>query len=221
MVERRPRSGAADLNQGAYDVMRMLLLVTGTLVVSLPAQSGVVASVPSELRITDAGVQRAAGVVDSVFLQRTHPIDTVAVGDYAAYLLARLGVPPFGDSLAFVVTSDTALVRISGRLADFPAETRAELGPIFRFVDSLAPFVAEIALTNAANGIQRWRLVRVTVNNFAIPALLLDPALREYDRRYPVLASGGREFLVAMPPEATVRLVPDGLELRMPARPGD
>lgn len=201
--------------------MRSLSVLVVTIVAALPAQSDVASTVPSELRITDAGVRRAAGVVDSVFLQRTHPVDTVAVGDYAAYLLARLGVPPFGDSLAFVVTSDSAVVRISGRLADFPADTRAELGPIFRFVDSLAPFVAEIALTNAANGIQRWRLMRVTVNGFAIPALLLDPALREYDRRYPVLASGGREFLVAMPPEATVRLVADGLELRMPARPGD
>jgi hypothetical protein len=31
-----------------------------------------------------------------------------------------------------------------------------------------------------------------------------------------VLANGGRDLLVAMPPEATVKLVKDGIELRMP-----
>jgi hypothetical protein len=58
--------------------------------------------------------------------------------------------------------------------------------------------------------------MRVLVGGFPIPEILLLPALREYDRRYPVLANDGRDLLVAMPPEATVKLVEDGIELKMP-----
>ena len=167
-------------------------------------------------RISNEGVFRADSAVESVFLARTRLVDTVDIGDFASHLLARLGVPPFPDSLGFAVTSDTARVKIVGRLGDFPPESQIELGPIFFFVDSLTPFTAEIALIDKANGVMRFRLMRVLVGGFPIPELLLFPALREYDRRYPVLANGGRDLLIAMPPEATVKLVRDGIELRMP-----
>ena len=167
-------------------------------------------------RISNEGVLRADSAVAAVFLARTRLVDTVDIGDFASHLLARLGVPPFADSLGFGVTADSALVRIVGRMADFPPESRVELGPLFFFVDSLTPFTAEIALVDKANGVMRFRLMRVLVSGFPIPDLLLLPALREYDRRYPVLANGGRDLLVAMPPEAKVKLVKDGIELRMP-----
>lgn len=167
-------------------------------------------------RITNEGVVRAAATVDSVFLDRTHLVDTVDVGDFTAYLLARLGVPPFEDSLGFRVVSDTQRVRIEGRMMDFPAETRAELGIIFSFIDSTAPLVAEISMPQRANGLMRFRLERVSVNGFGVPDFLLNPALAEYHRRYPVLSANGREFLVAMPPEATAAMVAPGIELRMP-----
>ncbi len=157
---------------------------------------------------------RADSVVEAVFLSRTRSIDTVAIGDFASHLLARLGVPPFDDSLAFRVSADSTRVRIRGRLRDFPPESRQELGPIFSFVDSLTPFVAEISMPQHNGGLMRFRLLRVTVSGFPIPDLLLLPALREYDRRYPVLASGGRELLVAMPTDAEARLVENGIELR-------
>lgn len=166
--------------------------------------------------ITNDGVVRATATVDEVFLTRLRLIDTVDVGDFTAYLIARMGAPPFEEGLGFRVTADSLRARISGRLMDFPADTRSELGPIFTFVDSMAPFVAEVHLVERANGIMRWRLHRVTVNGFPIPDLLLTPALREYNRRYPVLGNNGRDFLVAMPPEASVMLVKNGLELRMP-----
>lgn len=172
-------------------------------------------SIPGS-RISNEGVLRADSAVAAVFINRTRLIDTVDIGDFASHLLARLGVPPFADSLGFGVTADSALVRIVGRMADFPPESRVELGPLFFFVDSLTPFTAEIALVDKANGVMRFRLMRVLVKGFPIPELLLLPALREYDRRYPVLANGGRDLLVAMPPEATVKLVKDGIELRMP-----
>jgi hypothetical protein len=167
-------------------------------------------------RISNEGVFRADSAVETVFLARTRLVDTVDIGDFASHLLARLGVPPFPDSLGFGVTSDSARVRIVGRLGDFPPESQIELGPIFFFVDSMTPFTAEIALIDKANGVMRFRLMRVLVGGFPIPEILLLPALREYDRRYPVLANGGRDLLVAMPPEATVKLVQDGIELKMP-----
>jgi hypothetical protein len=167
-------------------------------------------------RITNQGVVRAAATVDSVFLDRTHLVDTVDVGDFAAYLLARLGVPPFEDSLGFRVSADTQRVRFAGRMMDFPADTRAELGVIFSFIDSTAPIIAEVSMPQRANGLMRFRLEKVWVNGFGIPDFLLNPALAEYHRRYPVLSANGREFLVAMPPEATARFIPRGIELRMP-----
>lgn len=167
-------------------------------------------------RISNEGVLRADSAVDAVFIARTRLVDTVDIGDFASHLLARLGVPPFEDSLAFAVTSDTARVRIGGRLKDFPEVARNELSGIFFFLDSLTPFEAEISMPGRQDGLMRFRLERVRVAGFPIPELLLIPALREYDRRYPVLASGGRELLVAMPPEATATLVSDGIELRMP-----
>lgn len=189
------------------------LLALALVVIPVPPLA---AQAVSGSRITNAGVLRADSVVEAVFIARTRLVDTVDIGDFASHLLARLGVPPFEDSLAFAVTSDTALVRIGGRLKDFPQVAREELSGIFFFLDSLTPFEAEISMPGRRDGIMRFRLDRVRVAGFPIPEMLLIPALREYDRRYPVLASGGRELLVAMPPEGTAMLVADGIELRMP-----
>jgi hypothetical protein len=193
--------------------MPVVLALAALVVASAPlsAQS----SIPGS-RISNAGVLRADSAVAAVFINRTRLVDTADIGDFASHLLARLGVPPFADSLGFGVTADSLQVKIVGRLADFPPESRVELSPIFFFVDSLTPFTAEIALIDKANGVMRFRLMRVLVSGYPVPELLLLPALREYDRRYPVLANGGRDLLVAMPPDATVKLVTDGIELRMP-----
>lgn len=197
--------------------------VVGSLVVLTQAAAGQtpspgLAPLPGS-RITDSGVVRAGAIIDSVFLARTRLVDTVDIGDFASHVVARLGVPPFGDSLLFRVTSDTQLVRIAGRLSNFPVYERNELGPIFRFLDSNAVFVAEISMPQHDQGIMRFHLDRVTVQGIGIPDILLLPALQEFATRYPVLADGGREFLVAMPPDAHARLVHNGLEISMPPRP--
>ena len=197
--------------------MRSIALVGLLLTVTAPAAGQ--SPPPAGSRITNIGVLRSAATVDSVFLLRTHLVDTVDVGDFTAYILARLGVPPFDDSLAFRVTIDTARVRIAGRLADFPPEARSELGFIFSFLDSLSVFEATMSMPQRANGLMRFRLERVAVRGFGVPDLLLNPALYEYNRRYPVLSAGGREFLVAMPVEAVASLTAAGIELRMPPRP--
>lgn len=198
--------------------MRYPLLAT-LVILAVPASAQMdTESVRVPGRITNAGVARAAAVVDSVFLDRRKSIGRIGVGDFTGYLLARLGVPPFTDSLAFRVSSDTSRIRISGRLMDFPPETRSELGPIFAFVDSTSSFVAEISMPQRENGVMRFRLERLLVRDYAVPEFLFLPALAEYARRYPVLTTGGREFLVAMPPEAWVVLGANLLELRMPPK---
>lgn len=193
------------------------LLLAPCAVVTAQADSAATGVAPDGWRISNPGVVRADSAIEAVFLERTLPIDTVAIGDFASHLLARLGVPPFADSLAFRVTADSLLVRITGRLMDFPPESRQELGPIFNFIDSTTPFTAEISMPQRSGGIMRFRLERVRVSGFPVPELLLLPALREYDRRYPVLAADGRELLVAMPPDGEARLVEGGVEIRTKA----
>ena len=171
-------------------------------------------------RITNAGVVRANAVTDSVFILRTRAIDTVDVADFTSFMLAQIGAPPFDDSLQFKVSSDTKRIRIAGRLMDFPPENRAELGPIFSFLDSMSVFVAEISMPRADSGIMVFKLERVTVRGFPIPEVLLLVALSEYRRRYPnMLAAGGTQFHVEIPREARVTLIPNALVLKMPPKP--
>jgi hypothetical protein len=164
--------------------------------------------------ISNVGVMRAAGKVDAVYSERLIPADTVAIGDFTSYLLARLGVPPFPDSMGFRVRSDTAGAEIRGKLADFPEEALAELGPLFSFIDPNASFVARVRLVQAQYGIMRFRLQGVSVGGVPVPDLLLIPALREYSRRYPVLAANGWELMIAIPDDGRARLMTDGIELR-------
>lgn len=171
-------------------------------------------------RVTNAGVVRANAATDSVFVLRAKTRDSVDIGDFASYLLARIGAPPFPDSLAFRVTSDSARVKISGRLMDFPEDSRAELGPIFSFLDSTSVIVAEISMPQADNGIMVFRLERITVRGFPIPDLLTMAAMSKYRALYPtMLAAGGREFHAEIPREAHARLTTNAIVLTMPAKP--
>jgi hypothetical protein len=171
-------------------------------------------------RITNPGVVRATAATDSVFIARTRAADTVNIGDFTAFLLAQIGAPRFDDSLAFKVTSDTQRVRIAGRIMDFPASTRAELGPIFGFLDSTTVFIAEVSMPQADNGLMVFRLERLLVHGFPIPDLLVLGALEKYRAQYPkMLAAGGKEFLAAMPREGRAELITNAIVLRMPPTP--
>ncbi len=162
-------------------------------------------------RISNDGVLRADSSIDAVFQQRRLAEDTIAIGDFASHLLARLGVPRFDDSLNFRVTSDSSRVRISGRLMDFPAVARDELGLLFSFIDPSTPFTAEISMPQHSDGVMRFRLERLRMAGFPVPEILLLPALAEYQRRYPVLSADGRELLVAMPVDGRARLIAGGI----------
>jgi hypothetical protein len=171
-------------------------------------------------RITNSGVVRATGATDSVFIARSRAIDTVDIGDFAAFLLAQIGAPRFNDSLAFKVTSDSQRVRIAGRIMDFPASSRAELGPIFGFLDSTTVFVAEVSMPQADSGIMVFRLERLLVHGFTIPDLLVLGALEKYRTQYPkMLAAGGKEFHAGMPREARAALITNAIVLWIPPKP--
>ena len=171
-------------------------------------------------RITNAGVVRATSATAAVFIARTRLRDTIDIGDFTSLMLAKIGAPPFDDSLAFKVTADSQRVRISGRLMDFPPDSRAELGPIFTFLDSTSVFVAEISMPQAQDGIMIFRLERLSVRGFAIPDLLVLAALEQYRKQYPkMLAAGGKEFHVEIPREARAALVTNGIVLMMPRKP--
>lgn len=171
-------------------------------------------------RITNAGVVRATVATDSVFIARTRTADTVDIGDFAAFLLAQIGAPRFDDSLAFKVTSDTQRVRIAGRIMDFPASTRAELGPIFGFLDSTTVFVAEVSMPQADSGLLVFRLERLLVHGFPVPDILVLGALAKYRAQYPkMLAAGGKEFLAAIPREGRAALITNAIVLRMLPKP--
>ncbi len=171
-------------------------------------------------RFSNAGVLRAGSATDSVFVARKLAIDTINIGDFASFLVAKLGATTLYDSLEFKVTADSTRVRVSGRLMDFPPDSRAELGPIFTFLDSTSVFVAEISMPRADSGIMVFRLERLTVRGFTIPDLLVDGALSSYRSRYPdKLSAGGREFHVEIPRQARVKLITDAIVLRMPPKP--
>lgn len=171
-------------------------------------------------RITNAGVVRATGATAAVFISRTRVRDTVDIGDFTSLMLAKIGAPPFNDSLAFKVTADPQRIRISGRLMDFPVDSRAELSPIFTFLDSTSVFVAEISMPQAQDGIMIFRLERLSVRGFGIPDLLVLAALEQYRKQYPkMLSADGREFHVEIPREARAALVTNGIVLVMPTKP--
>ncbi|HEY4319682.1 MAG TPA: hypothetical protein VGM77_00780 [Gemmatimonadales bacterium] len=176
-------------------------------------------SVPPS-RITNAGVLRATAATDSVFIQRSLLVDTVDIGDFTAFLLANIGAPPFPDSLGFRVTADSQRIWLTGRLADFPAENRADLGPIFSFLDPRSPVTAEVSMPQSDSGILIFRLERLSVKGFVVPDLLLLAAMSKFKQEYPrMLAGDGREFHVATPVQAHARLVRNAIVLEMPRTP--
>ena len=171
-------------------------------------------------RITNAGVVRATAATDSVYIARLRAVDTVDIGDFAAFLLAQIGAPRFDDSLAFKVTADTERVRIAGRIMDFPAAYRAELGPIFAFLDSSTVFVAEVSMPQADSGLMVFRLERLLVHGYPVPDILVLGALAKYRAQYPrMLAADGKEFHAAIPLEGRAELTTNAIVLTMPPKP--
>lgn len=157
-------------------------------------------------RITPAGVVRAQAVVDSVFLDRKTSKGAIEGGDWASYLMVRLGVTPLPDSVGIVVAVDSQLITFSGRIQDLPADARAMLGPLSALVDPATMLSAEIEQLPAGKGLAHFRLRKVSVGVFPVPELMLRSMMMDIGDRYPALTETGRDLFVQIPPDGRVTL---------------
>ncbi len=152
------------------------------------------------------GVGRASAAVDSVFLDRTKPDASIDGGDWASYLLARLGSGQIPDNLGIEVMIDTAHIEVGGRLQDLPPETRALLGPLAGMVDSSTVVVADVILQRTGKQVIRFWLRGLQVNGFPFPEFLLARMMASVGRQYPALTATGRDLYVQVPEDGVVAL---------------
>ena len=190
------------------------LLLTGALVTGASAQ-------PNLGRITPAGVVRAQAVVDSVFLERTMSTGWIEAGDWASYLMGRLGVTPFPDSIGLVVLVDSQAITFRGRIQDLPEEARAMLGPLSALVDSNTTLEAQVVTLPAGEGLLHYYLRGVTVGGFPVPDIVLRSMLFDVGEKYPALTKSGRDLFVQIPTDGSVVQQSGGVRLSAPPkRPG-
>lgn len=191
----------------------MLLLVVGLVV----RPAGLDAQVPFGDSLTTAGIFRASAVVDSVFVNRFLPESTIDGGDFASYLMARLGVMPIPRDLGFRVAIQSRHILLNGRVRDLPTQAREELGMLLSMVPSSTPLVAQIELLAAGSQAVRFRLASVTLGGMQVPETVLRTVMSQIGRRYPSLGESGRDLTVEIPPNAHLALVPGGVRLVGPA----
>jgi hypothetical protein len=175
---------------------------------------------PTPGRLSDAGVYRASALVDSVYVDRLSPGAFVEGGDFASYLVARLGVRPVPDNLAIDVAVDTGAVTLSGRVQDLPEAVRAQLGPALMFLDPSSVIAADVSLQRARVGVVRFHLRSLLINGAALPEGLLVPLMAQVGANYPALTSTGRDLLVAIPEDGTMRLAEGGVRVAVKSPAG-
>jgi len=163
--------------------------------------------------ISMAGIQRVAGKVDSVFIDRKSTEFVVGGGDWVSYLAARLGAVPIPEPSGIQVAVDTARILVSGKMSDLPPETTALFGPVMMLVDPNTPLEAEVVMAPTGPGAVRFVLTTIRVGGMAIPESLLSRFLAQVGTRYPALGKSGRELLVGVPVDGRVGLVQDGVRL--------
>jgi len=154
-------------------------------------------------------------MVDSVFLDRKIPLGYIDGGDWASYLMARLGVEPLPENTAISVVVDSTHVEFSSRLQDLPEEARKMFGPLEALVDSSTVLTAEIVQLPAAKGIAHFQLKRVLVGNFPVPETVLRYMLLDVGEKYPALTKTGRDLFVETPVDGQVSLVPGAIRIRI------
>lgn len=183
---------------------------------TLVALAALTAAQTSPGRITPDGVVRAQAVVDSVFLDRKAREGFIDGGDWASYLMVRLGVTPLPDSSGIIVATDSQAITFTGRIQDLPAEGRAMLGALLALMDSTTVLAAEVVQLPASTGIAHFQLRRVMVGGFPVPDIVLRSMLLNIGERYPELTKTGRDLFVQIPPDGSVVLVKDGVRLTAP-----
>jgi hypothetical protein len=197
----------------SWPLFALVLAVARVVAQSPPASPQPVFESPG--RITRVGVARAQAMVDSVFLDRRIPQGFIDGGDWASYLMARLGVEPLPENTAIAVVVDSTQVEFSSRLQDLPPEARRMFGPLEALVDSSTVLTAEIVQLPAAKGIAHFQLKRVLVGSFPVPETVLRYMLLDVGEKYPALTKSGRDLFVEIPVDGQVTLVPGAIRIRI------
>jgi hypothetical protein len=166
--------------------------------------------------ITTEGVVRASAAVDSVYLDRRIPGTTVSGGDFAAYLMARLGTRRFPPDFGFRVQVDSSQIRIGGRVADLPPEARNALGPLVMVLAPDTWLEGQVQLLSAGPQAVRFHLKGATIGGIAVPEQVLASTMESVGTGYPALTKTGRDLFVQVPTGATMRLGDGGVVLRGP-----
>lgn len=161
---------------------------------------------PSPGRLSVDGVLRASATVDSVFVDRTAATGSIDGGDWASYLLARLGAGEIPDSLGIEVVIDSTRIVVRGRLQDLPAETRALLGPLAAMVDAGTVIAADVAMQRTGPQVVRFWLRGLSLNGIPFPEFVLASMMASVGRQYPALTKTGRDLYVQVPADAVLRL---------------
>jgi len=195
-------------------VIPPVLVLAGSLWSIARAQT--TGTAPEWQPITREGVPRASAVVDSVYVDRTSPADTVPGGDFTAYLMARLGITQLPPDFGFRVAVDTVLLRLGGRVGDIPPEARTALGPLTAWLGDDTWLEAHVVLLGAGPAGVRFHLREATIQGVPVPEPLLASVMRDVGVRYPALTRTGRDLLVAIPSGAAMQLVPGGVALLGP-----
>ncbi|HXI21729.1 MAG TPA: hypothetical protein VNH46_11610 [Gemmatimonadales bacterium] len=193
----------------------MGLLCLPTRLVSAQAAPPVHAT-PDWEPITSVGATRAAAAVESVFVDRDLARTAVAGGDFAAYLLTRLGMPVIPEDFHYSVSVDPQLIRIGGRIADLPADARQALAQLVFLLPPQTRLEGQVELQPAGPGAVRFHLRGATVQGIPVPETVLRPMLANVGRQYPALTDTGRDLLVPVPRGARVGLLPGAIELTGP-----
>lgn len=157
--------------------------------------------------LTNAGIQRAAARVDSVFVSRTAPRVMIKGGDFGSYLIARLGVVPIPADLTLRVVVNREHMALTGRLRDVPLRARDGLGAMFAMLPLETPVAAEIEVDRVEREAVRFRLAAVRVNHLPVPETLLNAMMSRVARQYGAPSESGRDLVVRIPPDGNLELV--------------
>ncbi len=159
------------------------------------------------------GVARASALVDSVYIDHHLKEAVVDGGDFAAYLMARLGAANLPPDFNYRVAIDPTEIRLSGRLSELPPEAQRSLSQLLMVFPADSKLEAQITLHRAGPQAVRFHLAGVRVRGIPVPETILTPVMNNIGNQYPVLTSTGRDLLVQVPERAAMTLVPGGVRL--------
>ncbi len=186
--------------------MRTSRVPQSVLGAALVATLGHVQAPPGD-PLTNAGIQRAAARLDSVFVSRTAPRVMIKGGDFGSYLIARLGVVPIPPDLTLRVMVNREHLALTGRLRDVPVRTRDALGLMFTMLPLDTPVAAEIEVDRVERETLRFRLAAVRVNNLPVPETILNAMMSRVARQYGAPGETGRDLMVRIPPDGNLELL--------------